>query len=74
MGLPAVAAWWLAIVRFDEDEDTEAAATPTRTMERAKIRMASFTFSNPFGFELVKASASPLLYSSMEMLLSLVFS
>ena len=49
-GLLAVADWWLGRMRLDEDE-TEAAATPTRTIERAKMRIASFMIGNPFRFE-----------------------
>jgi hypothetical protein len=48
-----VAAWWLWKLRVDE-EDTDAAATPTRTTERAMRRMASFILVTPFGFELAE--------------------
>jgi hypothetical protein len=51
-----VADWWLAMTRLEE-EDTDAAATPTRTTERAKMRMASFIFGNPIRFEFAKALA-----------------
>jgi len=44
-GLLAVADWWLGNVRVVEDE-TEAAATPTKTTVRAKVRMASFMSGN----------------------------
>jgi hypothetical protein len=42
-----MAAWWLGIAREDELE-TEAAATPAKTMDRAKMRTASFMVGNPF--------------------------
>jgi len=45
--LLAVADWWLGITRVEELE-TEAAATPTNTTERAIMRMASFMTGNPF--------------------------
>jgi hypothetical protein len=41
--LLAVADWWLGNARAVEF-DTEAAATPTKTTERAKMRRASFIF------------------------------
>lgn len=47
-GLPAVAAWWLGTMLF-EWEATEAAATPTKTTESAKMRTASFIIGNLFG-------------------------
>jgi len=37
----AVADWWLGMI-FVEVEDTDAAATPTKTTDNAKTRMASF--------------------------------
>jgi hypothetical protein len=51
IGLVAVADWWLGRTRAEECE-TEAAATPTRTTESAKRRMASFIVGNLtiFGF------------------------
>ena len=42
----AVADWWLATTCFVEGV-TEAAATPTKTMASAKIRMVSFIVGNP---------------------------
>jgi hypothetical protein len=45
--LVAVAAWWLGRNLLEEDE-TEAAATPTKTIERARMRMASFMAGNLF--------------------------
>jgi hypothetical protein len=47
-GLLAVADWWLGRARADEF-DTEAAATPTKTIERAIMRMASFMMVTSFG-------------------------
>jgi len=41
----AVADWWLGKTRVEECE-AEAAATPTRTTESAKRRMASFIVGN----------------------------
>jgi hypothetical protein len=41
MGLATVADWWVGKVQAVEF-DTDAAATPTNTMERPKMRMASF--------------------------------
>jgi hypothetical protein len=49
MGLLAVADWWVAKVRVDELE-TEAAATPANTTERATMRMASFMIGNLFSY------------------------
>jgi len=46
IGLLAVAAWWLGSARLEEE--TEAAATPTKTTDRAKMRTASFMIGNPF--------------------------
>ena len=45
-GKLAVADWWLATTCFVEGV-TEAAATPTKTMASAKIRMVSFIVGNP---------------------------
>jgi hypothetical protein len=45
--LSAVADWWVGRARVEEFE-TEAAATPTNTTERAIMRMASFMVGNPF--------------------------
>jgi hypothetical protein len=47
IGLLTVADWWLAMPWVVE-EDTEAAAAPTKTMDKAMTRMASFIFSNLF--------------------------
>ena len=47
IGLLAVTAWWLGWSERECDE-TEAAATPTKTTERAMMRMASFMVGNPF--------------------------
>lgn len=46
-GSSEVADWWLAITWVVEDEETEAAATPAKTIESAKIWSASFIFGNP---------------------------
>jgi len=52
VGSSEVADWWLAIMWVVEDEEeTEAAATPAKTIESAKMRMASFIFGNLSGFE-----------------------
>jgi hypothetical protein len=45
--LLAVADWWLGRARAVEF-DMEAAATPAKTTEKAKMRMASFMIGNPF--------------------------
>jgi hypothetical protein len=42
-----VADWWLAITGVLEEE-REAAAAPAKTMDKAKIRIASFIVSYPF--------------------------
>ena len=47
IGLAAVADWWLGTVR-GADFDTEAAATPTKTIDSAKMRIASFILVTPF--------------------------
>jgi hypothetical protein len=47
--LAAVADWWLGRNRTEECE-TEAAATPTKTIKSPKRRMASFIVSNLSGF------------------------
>jgi hypothetical protein len=46
IGTLAVADWWLGMAGLVVDE-TEAAATPAKTTERAKMRMASFIVGNP---------------------------
>jgi hypothetical protein len=40
-GSEPVADWWLAKTR-ELDDESEAAAAPAKTTDRAKIRMASF--------------------------------
>jgi hypothetical protein len=40
-----VADWWLGRI-FGVEEETDAAAAPAKTMERAKMRMASFMVSS----------------------------
>jgi len=47
MGRVAVADWWLRTTLIGEEE-TEAAAAPAITTERAKMRTTSFMMSNPF--------------------------
>jgi len=47
VGRSAVADWRLAITRVVEEE-TDAAATPAKTIDRAKMRIASFIFGNLF--------------------------
>jgi hypothetical protein len=47
IGLLAVMAWWLGCIAREWDE-TDAAATPTKTTERAMMRIASFMVGNPF--------------------------
>ena len=49
-GSSEVADWWLAIKWVVEEEETEAAATPAKTIESAKMRIASFIFGNLSGF------------------------
>lgn len=49
-GSSEVTDWWLAITWVDDEEETEAAATPAKTIERTKMRMASFIFGNLSGF------------------------
>jgi hypothetical protein len=48
IGLVAVADWWLGRNRTEECE-TEAAATPTKTIKSPKRRIASFIVSNLSG-------------------------
>jgi hypothetical protein len=48
-GTLAVADWELTNV-CGVDEETEAAATPAKTIDRAAMRMASFMFGNPSRF------------------------
>jgi hypothetical protein len=43
--MAAMAAWWLGTTRVLAEEK-EAAAKPTRTMERPRTRIASFIISN----------------------------
>jgi len=45
-GRVSVADWWLRTTRVVEEE-SEAAAAPAMTIERAKILTASFMMSNP---------------------------
>jgi hypothetical protein len=45
VGKLAVADWWLGRAR-EEVEEREAAAAPARTMDRAKMRTASFMVGN----------------------------
>jgi hypothetical protein len=45
MGKLSVADWWLPMERVVEEE-TEAAAAPAMTTDRAKMRTASFMRSN----------------------------
>jgi len=45
-GSPAVAAWWLGM-EFFTDEETEAAAAPATTTESARTRKASFISGYP---------------------------
>jgi hypothetical protein len=49
-GRVSVGDWWLRKWVLDEvvEEETEAAAAPAITMDRAKMRKASFMMSNPF--------------------------
>ena len=49
-GSSEVADWWLAITWVVEEEETEAAAMPAKTIESATIRIASFIFGNLSGF------------------------
>jgi hypothetical protein len=56
MGSPAVADWWLARPLVVEEE-TEAAAAPARTRERAKMRMASFMEVTSSNFGLTERAA-----------------
>jgi hypothetical protein len=42
----------------DEEDDTEAAATPTQTMETAMIRIASFMIGNLRGLDLAEDVSS----------------
>lgn len=46
IGRAEAADWWLNIVRAGADE-TEAAATPAKTIESAKTRTVSFIIGNP---------------------------
>jgi hypothetical protein len=43
----AVADWWLAN-GLGVEEETDAAATPAKAIESAKMRMANFMCGNPF--------------------------
>jgi hypothetical protein len=47
-------AWWLGTIGVREE--TAAAAAPAKTIDMAKMRMASFIFSYPFKFELAENS------------------
>jgi hypothetical protein len=44
IGIPAVAAWWLANARAVEG-DTDAAAAPAKTVDRAMMRITVFIWS-----------------------------
>jgi hypothetical protein len=52
-GLLTVADWWLAIGRA-VDEETEAAAAPAKTIDKAMMRIVSFIVGNLSGFRLTK--------------------
>jgi len=47
----------MAMMR-DEEDETEAAATPTQTMETAMMRMASFMIGNLRGLDLAEDVSS----------------
>jgi hypothetical protein len=47
IGSVAVADWWLAN-GLGVEEETDAAATPAKTIERAKMRMANLMVGNLF--------------------------
>jgi hypothetical protein len=56
-GLWVVADWWLGTA-LAEECDTEAAATPTKTTESAKMRTASFIAGNLIGSGFVQEVSS----------------
>jgi hypothetical protein len=56
-GISEVVAWWLGRMRALEDE-TEAAAAPATTTDRAKMRIASFIVSNLTVINLVRNPTS----------------
>lgn len=72
IGILAVAACELGIACVAEDE-TEAAATPARTTERAKMRMASFIEGNSLMFGLQKTCLQALLQSRLRLILNHLF-
>jgi hypothetical protein len=45
IGIPSVVDWWLGIGLLVEDE-TEAAAAPTKTIVKAMMRIVSFIVGN----------------------------
>jgi hypothetical protein len=48
-----VADWWLAI-GWAVEEETEAAAAPAKTIDKAMMRIVSFIVGNLSGFRLTK--------------------
>jgi hypothetical protein len=52
-GLLTVADWWLAIGRA-VDEETEAAAAPAKTIDKAMMRIVSFIVGNLSDFWLTR--------------------
>jgi hypothetical protein len=52
-GILSVADWWLATGRAVEDE-TEAAAAPANTIDKAMMRIASFIVGNLTWFRLTR--------------------
>jgi len=56
--LLTVADWWLAIGRAVEEE-TEAAAAPAKTIDKAMMRIVSFIVGNLSGFSLTR-DTSPI--------------